>query len=125
MGDMNTTPLIDVMLVLLIMFVITMPLQTHAVKMDLPSGPGVTVNSTKNLLTLDSMGTLRWNGVPIDRLMLRSYLQQSLSLPVEPELQFQPTADAHYVHVDGVMADIKRSGVSKVGFIGNEHYRSF
>jgi biopolymer transport protein ExbD len=128
MMDMNTTPLIDVMLVLLIMFIITIPIQTHAVKIDLPqnapSTPDV-VDPVKNKVTIDPSGTIAWNGGAIDLLTLRQYLGQSLQLAVEPELQFQPDAQAKYVVVDQVLAEIKRSGVTKLGFVGNEQYGNF
>ncbi|QGP80049.1 ExbD/TolR family protein [Sphingobium sp. CAP-1] len=129
MGEMNTTPLIDVMLVLLIMFIITIPIQTHSVAIDLPQTP-VTPQQpmpdpVKNKVTIDAGGLIRWNGAAVDRLTLRRYLAATLRMPVEPELQFQPDATARYVAVDEVLADIKRSGVTKLGFIGNERYRDF
>ncbi|WP_416464815.1 ExbD/TolR family protein [Sphingomonas sp. VDB2] len=129
MGEMNTTPLIDVMLVLLIMFIITIPMQTHSVGIDLPQAPvqpaQFTPDPVKNKVTIDAAGMIRWNGAAIDRLTLRRYLARSLALPVEPELQFQPDAAARYVIVDEVLADIRRSGVTKLGFVGNERYRDF
>ena len=128
MVEMNTTPLIDVMLVLLIMFIITIPIQTHAVKIDLPQNapPSDTVvDPVKNKVAIDAGGVISWNGAPIDLLTLRQYLQQSLRLPVEPELQFQPNAQTRYVVVDEVLAEIKRAGVTKLGFVGNEQYSAF
>jgi biopolymer transport protein ExbD len=128
MMEMNTTPLIDVMLVLLIMFIITIPVQTHAVKIDLPQNSPPTdsvVDPVKNKVAIDAGGIITWNGSPIDLLTLRQYLQQSLRLPVEPELQFQPNAQTRYVTVDEVLAEIKRAGVTKLGFVGNEQYGSF
>ncbi|MES2175925.1 MAG: biopolymer transporter ExbD [Pseudomonadota bacterium] len=129
MGEMNTTPLIDVMLVLLIMFIITIPMQTHSVGIDLPQAqvqPSQPMpDPVKNKVTIDPAGMIRWNGATIDRLTLRRYLARSLALPVEPELQFQPDAAARYVVVDEVLADIRRSGVTKLGFVGNERYRDF
>ncbi|WIA56352.1 biopolymer transporter ExbD [Sphingobium sp. WTD-1] len=128
MMEMNTTPLIDVMLVLLIMFIITIPIQTHAVKIDLPQNapPSDTVvDPVKNKVAIDAGGVISWNGAPIDLLTLRQYLQQSLRLPVEPELQFQPNAQTRYVVVDEVLAEIKRAGVTKLGFVGNEQYSAF
>ena len=125
MVEMNTTPLIDVMLVLLIMFIITIPIQTHAVKIDLPQNAPPTdtvVDPIKNKVAIDAGGVITWNGSPIDLLTLRQYLQQSLRLPVEPELQFQPSAQTRYVVVDEVLAEIKRAGVTKLGFVGNEQY---
>lgn len=128
MMEMNTTPLIDVMLVLLIMFIITIPIQTHAVKIDLPQNAPPTdsvIDPVKNKVAIDAGGVITWNGSPIDLLTLRQYLQQSLRLPVEPELQFQPNAQTRYVVVDEVLAEIKRAGVTKLGFVGNEQYGSF
>ncbi len=129
MGEMNTTPLIDVMLVLLIMFIITIPIQTHSIGVDLPTTPDpaatVPVNPVKNRLTVDAAGAIRWNGIAVDRLTLRQYLAASLRLPAEPELQFQPDADARYVIVNEVLADVRRSGVTNMGFVGNEKFRDF
>ncbi|MEJ7932988.1 biopolymer transporter ExbD [Sphingobium sp. AN558] len=128
MVEMNTTPLIDVMLVLLIMFIITIPIQTHAVKIDLPQNSPPTdsvIDPVKNKVAIDTGGIITWNGAPIDLLTLRQYLQQSLRLPVEPELQFQPNAQTRYVKVDEVLAEIKRAGVTKLGFVGNEQYGNF
>lgn len=126
MSAMNTTPLIDVMLVLLIMFIITIPIQTHAVRIDLPTGEGTPqVDLVKNRITIDAAGTIRWNGRAMDRITLRRHLQAALALPAEPEIQFEPDADARYVTVDEVLSDIKGSGITKLGFIGNERYQEF
>ncbi|OWR00182.1 ExbD/TolR family protein [Sphingopyxis witflariensis] len=124
MMDMNTTPLIDVMLVLLIMFIITIPVQTHAVKIDLPvpnENPS-NVDPQKNKVMIDPAGTITWNGTPVDLAQLATYLEQTKALPVEPELQVQPDPYARYYIVDNVMAVVKRSGVGKLGFVGNEQY---
>lgn len=124
MMDMNTTPLIDVMLVLLIMFIITLPVQTHAVKIDLPvpTDNQSNVDPEKNKVMIDPAGTITWNGSPVDLAQLANYLEQTKALPVEPELQVQPDPYARYLVVDNVMAVIKRSGVGKLGFVGNEQY---
>ena len=124
MMDMNTTPLIDVMLVLLIMFIITIPVQTHAVKIDLPIADNSTsnVDPEKNKVMIDPAGTITWNGSPVDLAQLATYLEQTKALPVEPELQVQPDPYARYIVVDRVLAVIKRSGVGKLGFVGNEQY---
>ena len=124
MMDMNTTPLIDVMLVLLIMFIITIPPQTHAVKIDLPVPTDAknNVDPEKNKVMIDPAGTITWNGTPVDLAQLESYLLQTKQLAVEPELQVQPDPYARYIVVDRVMAVIKRSGVGKLGFVGNERY---
>ncbi len=125
MMDINTTPLIDVMLVLLIMFIITIPVQTHAVKIDLPVNSNATkppVEPQKNKIIIYSNDTMTWNGQPIDESQLDTYLQATLQIQPEPELHFQPAPDARYEKIDKVLAIIKRSGVSKLGFVGNEFY---
>ena len=124
MMEMNTTPLIDVMLVLLIMFIITIPPQTHAVKIDLPvpTDAESNVDPVKNKVMIDPRGTITWNGSPVDLATLESYLLETKTLPVEPELQVQPDPYARYIVVDRVMAVVKRSGVGKLGFVGNEQY---
>ncbi|BAK66121.1 MULTISPECIES: ExbD/TolR family protein [Sphingobium] len=125
MMEMNTTPLIDVMLVLLIMFIITIPIQTHAVKIDLPQNadaPQNAIDPVKNRLTIDPAGVIYWNGSPIDRVLLRQYLEQTAAMAPEPELQFEPDQSARYVVVDEVLAAIKRAKVTKLGFVGNERY---
>jgi len=129
MMEMNTTPLIDVMLVLLIMFIITIPIQTHAVKIDLPvNAPNQNpplIDPVKNKITIDPAGTVFWNGTPIDTATLQVFLEQTKAMDPEPELHFQPDANARYDNVDQVLAVIKRSEVTKMGFVGNEQYRAF
>ncbi len=126
MMEMNTTPLIDVMLVLLIMFIITIPIQTHAVKVDLPQSnntPQNAVEPQKNKVYIDAQGQVYWNSAPIDDVTLRQYLDQTLQMSPEPELHFQPDPQARYEVVDRVLAVIKRANVNKLGFVGNEQYR--
>ncbi len=124
--DLNMTPLIDVLLVLLVMFIITIPLQTHKVGVDLPSGATVgTPDVVRNRITIDAGNIIRWNGATVDRAVLRSLLQRSMALPVEPALDLLPAADARYELVDAVFADIKRAGVTKLGLPGNEAYGQF
>ncbi|MES2054865.1 MAG: biopolymer transporter ExbD, partial [Pseudomonadota bacterium] len=124
----NTTPLIDVMLVLLIMFIITIPIQTHAVKVDLPVNDPNQVNQPidpeKNKVTIDPAGVVSWNGTAVDTVTLQQYLETTKTISPEPELHFQPDPQARYAKVDEVLAVVKRSGVSKLGFIGNEQYRN-
>ena len=125
MMDMNTTPLIDVMLVLLIMFIITIPIQTHAVKIDLPvpsDNAKSIVDPVKNKVMIDAAGTITWNGTAVDLAQLGVFLEQTKALPVEPELQIQPDPNARYLVVDNVLAVVKRSAVGKLGFVGNEQY---
>ncbi|NTS64276.1 biopolymer transporter ExbD [Sphingomonas sp. HHU CXW] len=126
MMEMNTTPLIDVMLVLLIMFIITLPIPTHAVKVDLPvNDPNAVkppVDPIKNKIAIDAAGLVTWNGAPVDETTLRQYLDTSANIKPEPELQFQPDRNSRYEVVDKTLATIKRSAVTKLGFVGNEQY---
>ena len=129
MMDLNMTPLIDVLLVLIIMFIITIPIQTHAVKVDLPQnadGSPPAVDPQKNKITIGVDGTVAWNGAPVDAVRLRQYLDVSAAMNPEPELHFQPDPQVRYDVVDQTLAVIKRSNISKLGFIGNEqYYREF
>ena len=127
MMDLNTTPLIDVMLVLLIMIIMTIPIQSHAVKVDLPQPSNVSapiVETQKNKIYIDAQGRVFWNSVQIDDVTLRQYLDASLQISPEPELHFQPDPQARYEVVDRVLAIIKRANVNKLGFVGNEQYRT-
>jgi biopolymer transport protein ExbD len=128
MMEMNMTPLIDVLLVLLIMFIITIPIQTHAVKVDLPvNDPNQKtppIEPDKNKVSIDAAGTISWNGAPVDEVTLRQYLDTTAAMNPEPELHFQPDPKARYEVVDRTLAVIKRSNISKLGFIGNEQYRN-
>ena len=127
MAEMNTTPLIDVMLVLLIMFIITIPVATHSVDIDLPGEPctDCPMNSVKNRVVVDIDGTVRWNGTPVDQRQLASQLRATLLMPVEPELQYEPSANASYAVAADTLNTIKLSGVTKFGFVGNDRYREF
>ncbi len=125
---MNTTPLIDVMLVLLIMFIITIPPPTHAVKIDLPAVPidPAPTHPFKNTLTIDRTNALAWNGVPITLDQLGYYLDRTKAFTIQPELQVQPHPDADFVVVDRALAIIKGKAIESMGFVGNEQYaRSF
>ena len=125
MGDMNTTPLIDVMLVLLIMFIITIPIQTHAVKIDLPVPPDNPTDApdpVKNKIFITPQGVLLWNGQPVNMTQLADQLEQTKQYQPAPELQFEPDPNARYLIVDQVLATIKRAEVPGLGFVGNERY---
>jgi biopolymer transport protein ExbD len=125
MMDINTTPLIDVMLVLLIMIIMTIPIQTHAVKVDLPvnqNTPPPPIDPAKNTLAIDINNQSYWNGEPVDDVRLQQYLEATTRLADEPELHFQPDAQARYEVVDHVLSIVKRSNIHKLGFVGNEQY---
>jgi biopolymer transport protein ExbD len=126
MMDINTTPLIDVMLVLLIMFIITIPIQTHAVKLDLPvdqpTNQPPPVDPVKNKIVITPQGAILWNGETVDQVRLRQYLDISQTMNPIPELHLQPDPQARYVLVDEVLAVTKQASVEKMGFVGNEAY---
>ena len=126
--DINTTPLIDVLLVLLIMFIITIPIQTHAVKLDLPQSsdaPPPPVDPIKNKIVITAGGALLWNGAPVNTDQLRQYLEVSQQMDPLPELHLQPEPNARYETVDQVLALTKLAHVEKMGFVGNEQYSNF
>jgi biopolymer transport protein ExbD len=129
MMDINTTPLIDVMLVLLIMFIITIPLQTHAVKLDLPQDQPnqqpPPIDPVKNKVVITPQDQVLWNGTPIDLVRLRQYLDVTQTMNPIPELHLQPDPNSRYELVDEVLAVTKRARVEKMGFVGNEAYAVF
>ena len=127
MGEINMTPLIDVMLVLLVMFIITIPLQTHAVKLDLPAEcEGCPKpQELKNKLVVTNGGALLYTDPSVSKDQLRYILGETARMKPEPELHFQPEADARFELVDEVLAMTKRAGVKRMGFVGNEKYDHF
>lgn len=125
-GEINTTPLIDVMLVLLIMFVITIPVATHSVEIDLPRecGDCPPTDPVRNKLSIDASDRLLWNGAGVDEPQLAALLAATRAMAVEPELQFEPAARASYRASARTLRLIQMSGVSRFGFVGNEKYRT-
>ncbi len=130
MMEMNTTPLIDVMLVLLIMFIITIPVATHSVDIDLPvpnadDPPPPLVKPVVNKLSLTRDGQVLWNSEPITGGQLTQNLITTRDMKPEPELQFQPDSEASYDLSSKVLSFIKASKVTKFGFVGNEAFSEF
>ena len=124
MVDINTTPLIDVMLVLLIMLIITIPIQTHAVKLNMPVGnppppaePPVVVT-----IEVDFDGTVLWNGEQVDDTTLNNRFRAAAQQPVQPEFHLRPNKLVTYKYVAHVMAAAQRDGVTKIGVIGAEQF---
>jgi biopolymer transport protein ExbD len=125
MMEMNTTPLIDVMLVLIIMLIITIPPQTHAVKLDLPQGDNPQqeiIDPVKNKIVVTQGNAILWNGAPVNQVQLRQYLDITQQMNPIPELHLQPDPQARYELVDEVLAVTKQASVEKMGFVGNEAY---
>ena len=125
MIDINTTPLIDVMLVLLIMLIITIPIQTHAVKINMPVGnPPAQLKPPEVVrIDVDFDGSVTWNGAPIpDRTSLETRLRQIAKLPEQPEVHLRPNKLVTYDAVAMVLASAQRLGVTKIGLVGNEQF---
>ncbi len=125
MVDINTTPLIDVMLVLLIMFIITIPVQTHAVKMNMPIGPASQPPKPPEIIRIDVDfdGTIGWNGeIVADRAELESRLATVAAMADQSEVHLRPNKLVTYRHVAMIMASAQRLGVTKIGLVGNEQF---
>jgi biopolymer transport protein ExbD len=128
MVDINTTPLIDVMLVLLIMFIITIPIQTHAVKMNMPV-PSKNAPPPKPpeiiRIDVDFDGTISWNGETIpagDRGAMETRLAAVAAIADQPEVHLRPNKLVVYKHVAMILATAQRLGVTKIGIVGNEQF---
>jgi biopolymer transport protein ExbD len=125
MMEMNMTPLIDVLLVLLVMFIITIPVMTHAVKLDMPrtnNAPSQTQPVIINL-EIDFDGTVLWNGTPVpDMDTLDAYFRREASADPQPELHIRPSKRAEYDIVARVLASAQRNKMLKIGFVGNEQF---
>jgi biopolymer transport protein ExbD len=124
MMDINMTPLIDVMLVLLIMFIITIPVMTHAVKLDMPraSNAPSTAQPIVINLEIDFDGTVLWNGTPVEIEALEGYFRREAANDPQPELHIRPSKRARYDVVARVLASAQRNGMRKIGFVGNEQF---
>lgn len=123
--DINTTPLIDVMLVLLIMLIITIPIQMHSVNLNMPVGhpPPPATPPVVIQVDVDFDGTILWNGAAVpDRATLESKLQDVANTPDQPEIHLRPNKLAQYRYVAEVMASAQRLGVNKIGLVGNEQF---
>lgn len=123
--DINTTPLIDVMLVLLIMLIITIPIQLHSVNLDLPAGhpPPPAAPPEVVQIDIDPAGHVRWNGETIPgHSELESRLVAAAAQEVQPELHVRPDRRVAYKSVAEVMAAVQRNGLKKIGLVGNEQF---
>lgn len=127
MMEINTTPLIDVMLVLLIMFIVTLPVATHAVKLDMPRPndnppPPEEIQQQPIKLDIDFDGTIIWNGSVVQLSQLESYFQNEAGKSPQPELHVRPDRRANYDTVAKVLAIAQRNGMQRIGFVGNEQF---
>lgn len=125
MMDINTTPLIDVMLVLIIMLIITIPMQTHAVKLDMPRDAKATSDVKPEVIDLeiDFDGTVFWNSSPVPTTSeLNDRFTYVVSLDPQPEIHLRPNRMVKYDYVAKVLASAQRLGVKRMGFVGNEQY---
>jgi biopolymer transport protein ExbD len=119
----NTTPLIDLMLVLLVMFIVSVPMATHKVPLDLPRPVPVAPDPAPyHRLDIDAGGGLHWDGAPVDRATLRARLARLAASPVQPELHLAADGESRYQAVDEILAEIGRAGVTRMGFVGNERF---
>lgn len=125
MIDINTTPLIDVMLVLIIMLIITIPVQLHSVNLNMPAGnpPPPTKPPVVVTIDVDFDGTVLWNGETLaDQQALDVRLAQAAAEPDQPEVHLRPNKLVAYKNVAAVMAAAQRLGITKLGIIGNEQF---
>jgi biopolymer transport protein ExbD len=121
-AELNITPLIDVLLVLLVMLMLSIPAVAHKVLVDLPSGTAGTDTQVVNKLFLNAAGTAIWNDIPMDSDRLRVRLEMMARDPAKPQLHFESDAQARYERFDQLVAMIKRAGVEEVGFVGNDQF---
>ena len=125
MVDINTTPLIDVMLVLLVMLIITIPIQLHSVNLNMPIGtpPPPLEQPVVITVDVDFDGTIYWNGeVLSNKAALEERLVSAAAMPIQPEVHLRPNKLAEYRDVAMVMAAAHRLGVTKLGLVGNEQF---
>lgn len=125
MMEINTTPLIDVMLVLLVMLIITIPLQTHAIKLDMPQAVQTEIDEEPSIVQLgvDEYGLVFWNGEQLpDMAALEAKFTGAAEAVPQPEIHLRPNRIVEYDHVAKVLAAAQRLGVTKIGFVGNEQY---
>jgi biopolymer transport protein ExbD len=125
MLDINTTPLIDVMLVLLVMLIITIPIQLHSVDLNLPQGnPPPALREPEVIrIDVDFDGTVLWNGEVVpDRQTLETRMSEKAAQPEQPEIHLRPNKLVTYDRVAAVLASAQRLGLKKIGIIGNEQF---
>ncbi|MCF8160071.1 MAG: biopolymer transporter ExbD [Polaromonas sp.] len=124
MMDINTTPLIDVMLVLLVMLIITIPIQLHAVNLEMPVGapPVNNIKPEKVQIDIDERSVVYWQGLPVDAGALEQKMTEMAKLPTQPEVHIRPNKDSEYAVFANVLSSSKRLGLNKIAVIGAEQF---
>jgi biopolymer transport protein ExbD len=123
MMDINTTPLIDVMLVLLVMLIITIPIQLHAVNLEMPVGaPPTTIQPEKIQIDIDERSTVYWQGLPVSAPELEQKMELVATMAPQPEVHIRPNKDCSYAVFANVLSSTKRKGLNKVAVIGHEQF---
>ncbi|MGH8517484.1 MAG: ExbD/TolR family protein [Panacagrimonas sp.] len=119
MAEINVIPLVDIMLVLLVIFIITAPLLTHAVKIDLPKAESsANILKVENVqLAIDASGTVFWNGEAVDEDALAARMQAASDLPTHPEIHIHADREARYAKIAEVMSEAAKTGLTKIGFV--------
>jgi len=123
-NDINTTPLIDVMLVLLVMLIITIPIQLHAVNLEMPVGtpPNNVEKPPKVQIDIDEKSVVYWQGLPVTAEELDAKMTELAAMPVQPEIHLRPNKDCQYAVFANVLSTSKRKGLSKLAVIGSEQF---
>jgi biopolymer transport protein ExbD len=124
MMEINTTPLIDVMLVLLVMLIITIPIQLHAVNLEMPVGtpPNNVIKPEKVQIDIDAQSVVYWQGLPVSSTELEQKMHEAASQAVQPEVHIRPNKDAGYAVFANVLSSTKRLGLTKIAVIGAEQF---
>ncbi len=122
--DINTTPLIDVMLVLLVMLIITIPIQLHSVNLEMPVGapPVNNIKPEKIQIDIDEKSVVYWQGLPVTALELETNMKAASTATVQPEVHLRPNKAASYAVFANVLSSTKRIGLTKIAVIGSEQF---
>jgi len=127
LGELNTTPLIDILLVLLIMLIFALPPRTNTLSVPLPNGTPTALRPDKvrNVVTVTASDAILWNGQPVGEAQLNTLLREAVALRPEPVIELAPDGRASYDRSARVLRLVKLSGATRLGFVGNEQYRRF
>lgn len=122
--DINTTPLIDVMLVLLVMLIITIPIQLHSVNLEMPVGapPASNIKPEKVQIDIDERSVVYWQGLPVTAQELETHMTTLAQATVQPEIHLRPNKAASYAVFANVLSSTKRLGLNRIAVIGSEQF---